>query len=70
MRTQYDDFVRLDAASMSSMTQINAREIAAVVAWKCQSDAMPLLATWWLGGVILETGVLAGFVLGKHMKKR
>jgi hypothetical protein len=31
---------------------------------------MPLLATWWLGGVILGTGVLAGFVLGKHMKKR
>jgi len=53
---------------ISNMTQINARDIAAVVAPTCQSDAMPLLATWWVGGVILGTGLLAGFVLGKYMK--
>ncbi|MFP3565485.1 hypothetical protein [Paraburkholderia sp. SIMBA_030] len=55
---------------IANMTQINACEIAAVVTPKCQSDAMPLLATWWAEGVILGTGLLAGFVFGKYMKKR
>ncbi|MGF6609410.1 hypothetical protein OKW45_004332 [Paraburkholderia sp. WSM4175] len=55
---------------ISNMTQITAREIAAVVAAKCQSDAMPLPATWWVGSVLLGTGLLAGFVLGKYMKRR
>jgi hypothetical protein len=52
------------------MTQINAREIAAVVSPKVQPDATPLLATWWLGGVILAIGFLAGFALGRYVKKR
>ena len=51
------------------MTQINAREIAAVVAPEIQPDASALLAMWWVGGVILATGFLAGFVLGRFWKK-
>ena len=55
---------------ISNMTQISTREIAAVVAPACQPDAMPLLTTWWVEGVILGTGLLAGFALGKYMKMR
>ena len=50
------------------MTQIDAREIAAVVAPR--SDAMPFPSTWWIGAVILLAGLLAGFMLGKFTRKR
>ncbi|WP_230461624.1 MULTISPECIES: hypothetical protein [Burkholderia cepacia complex] len=51
------------------MTQIDAREIAAVVAPKVQPDLPTVLwATSWVGAVILVGGVLAGFVLGRYWK--
>ncbi|CBJ50855.1 hypothetical protein [Ralstonia solanacearum] len=52
------------------MTQIDVREIAAVVAPKLQPDTTALLATPWIGALILAAGFLAGFVLGRYWQKR
>lgn len=59
-------------AEIPSMTQINVREIAAVVDPKAPPDAMALWAPWWAGagGVILGVGFFAGFLLGRYRKKR
>lgn len=52
------------------MTQIDAREIAAVVAPQGRFDAVPTISAWWPGAIILIAGLLAGFVLGSRMRRR
>lgn len=53
-----------------TMTQISASDVAAVVAPRSQSDAAPLLTSWWVAAAVLGACLLIGFMLGKYRRKR
>ncbi|MDR5740648.1 MULTISPECIES: hypothetical protein [unclassified Caballeronia] len=56
-------------AEIPRMTQVDAREVAAVVSPRFTFDRSELLTLWGLGVVVLVVGLLLGFVAGRYAKK-